>query len=155
NRGPDVVAPGLPVFKPGIDGDRKLQAASRSLPADALDNFLPLRFRRVDADDRQALAAEVFAPTLVPRVVLDAVDSAKGPEMQGDNLSPQSRQSQRLAVDPGIHIAQFRRPRPERLKFRQVDGRPLQLPPLLALHWRQRPDERLVQVRPPFFDLPV
>jgi hypothetical protein len=41
----------------------------------------------VNADDSDTLSCEPFVPALVPRVIMDAVDSAERPKVQDDDLA--------------------------------------------------------------------
>ena len=53
------------------------------------------------ADDGQARRVEFLIPTLIMRQVSDAVDAAKGPEVNHNHFSPQLTQGERFRVDPG------------------------------------------------------
>jgi hypothetical protein len=52
------------------------------------------------ADNRDALLAELLLPIPVTRVVVNAIDSAKRPEMQDDHLSFEVFPGKWLAVNP-------------------------------------------------------
>src|SRR5262249_22898864 len=86
---PDVIAPGLPGLEVSIDGNRKVQSVFFRLAADAVDDLLAFGLGRVNTDDRHTLATKLLLPTLVPRVIVDAVDSAKRPEVQDDDVAAQ------------------------------------------------------------------
>lgn len=73
--------------------------------------MLALSFRRVNADDRNTLLRKLFIPALVPRVIANAVDSAKGPKVEDHNLSAQIGQLKRLGIEPSFFrlVCQLRR----------------------------------------------
>jgi hypothetical protein len=52
------------------------------------------------ADDGNALLAKLLLPIPVTRVVVNAVDSAKGPEVHDDDLALEVFPRERFAVNP-------------------------------------------------------
>src|SRR5579883_999882 len=101
NTGPELIAPRLPNAAVVINDDGEFQAVVPSLGADAGCICLVGELRRVDADDRQPLAGVFLLPGLVDRVIVDAIDTAKGPEMDDHDLAAQIRELEGLALDPG------------------------------------------------------
>jgi hypothetical protein len=60
------------------------------------------------ADERDAFLGELLVPALVPRIVVDAVDSAEGPEVKDDHLTLEVAELDGLGVDPVRDPCQFR-----------------------------------------------
>lgn len=82
-----MIAPGLPGLAGAIHCNGIFDRMVFHLLAHAIDVFLAVGFRRVDAEDDDAFVAEIFVPTRVPRVIVNAVDSAKGPKMEGNDFA--------------------------------------------------------------------
>ena len=57
-----------------------------------------LRFRRMDAEDRQFLPRQSSVPRLIMRQVVDAIDAAKGQEMDDEHLPTEFFERERLGV---------------------------------------------------------
>src|SRR5262249_54599653 len=66
-----------------------------------------------------------------------AIDSAKGPEMEDDDLSATLFKRKRLGIDPRRHAAQLGCAGRERLQPGNVDRGAAQLQPELALRFRE------------------
>ena len=75
-------APRGPGLALRIDRDGIFHSGVFDFLAHGFGVLLAVGFRRVYADDRDALVGEVLMPARGPRVVANLVDSAEGPEMQ-------------------------------------------------------------------------
>ena len=75
---------------------------------EGIDAFFRFCLRRVNAKDYHTLAFEVLCDRLVPRVIVDAVDSAKGHEMDDDHLVFQALHGKPLGVDPSRDVLELR-----------------------------------------------
>src|SRR5262249_52980397 len=133
NGRPDRVAPGLPVLLLAVDSDRKREPMLAGAPANAGDDFLPFGLGGMHADHREIAFVEHCVPTLVPRVVVDTVDSTEGPEMERDDLPAKLLDRQRFGIDPIGYAAQLWCLRGERPQLRELDRLAAQLPPAVAL----------------------
>src|SRR5262249_2839613 len=56
----------------------------------------------------QSFRGILLMPAPVPGVVVNAVNSAEGPEVQGNNPATQALQGERFRVDPGFDIPHLR-----------------------------------------------
>ena len=104
--GPHIVGPCAPGLLAVVDGDRVGEAAVNHFCPEFLDVVLGFRFGRMNAENHQSLRGELVVPTLVPRVITDAVDSSVGKEIQGHDLTAQLFERQRFAVDPAVNFLQ-------------------------------------------------
>ncbi len=91
------MAPGLLI---DVDDDRKLKAFLFDCGSHI--GWIALRacFGTMDSQNGELLTAELLFPTLVPRVIANAVNSSKGKEVQGNDLATQVGQFQARSVDP-------------------------------------------------------
>ena len=105
--GPVLIPPRRPGFTVVVDGNRVVELVVFHLGPNARDVLLALGFRRMDTNDGDALLTELLLPFPVPGIVVDAIDSAKGPEVDDDDLPLQIFQRQRFAVDPVIEVLKY------------------------------------------------
>jgi hypothetical protein len=152
---PDRVAPSLPVLQSAVNGDREFESMLPSAFADLLDDLFPLGFGRVNADDRETLLIELFLPALVPRVVMDAVNSAERPEMERDDLPAKLGECERGGIDPDFDVAQLGSQGGQHLHFRQINRLPLQGRPAILLHGCQDGEHVRFEIAAQFFGLTV
>ena len=106
---PVLIAPGFPGLEFVVHRNRVFDPVVLHFFLNRTDVSLSFRLRRVDAQQRDVFLRELFVPTLVPRVVVDAVDSAISPEVQDNDLALQVREFNLFAVDPVADSLQFRR----------------------------------------------
>ena len=71
--------------------------------------LLKVEFWAMDADDHQAFVCVLSPQVLQEWVGVDAVDAAKGLEIDQNNAAAQFSHGQRTAIDPGIDAAELRR----------------------------------------------
>lgn len=128
-----MIGPGVPVFGRVIDRDGELQAIVLRLLLDLGDDFLAGGFGGMDAEDRQSFVREALMPTPVPGVIVDAVDSAEGPEVQSDDASPQPGQTERSRVDPGVDGSQLRGSNGDLSQAREIERLAPERRPVLLL----------------------
>lgn len=152
---PDVVTPGLPVLQFAVDGNGEFESMLPGAFAYALDDLFSFGFGRVNADDREALLTKLFLPTLVPRVIVDAVDSAECPEMECDDLPAELGEREGGRIDPGFHVAQLGSQGGQHRHLRQIDRLSLQGHPAIFLHGCQDGEQVPFEIVAQFFGLTV
>ena len=139
--GPHRVSPDVPILFVVVDDDGEVYLVFFCLLPNALDVALGRRFRRVDADDRQAVSEKIIVPFPVPGVIADAVNSPKRIKVNRHHPPAQILDFQRSRVDPVFRARDFRSfERQSLAESRRVDrfaqhGRPLV--PLVSGQGRQ------------------
>ena len=106
--GPHGVAPSVPRLLSLIDHNRIFKAMFLDILANIAWISLLFRFRRMDSQDCKLTTGKRFFPTLVPRVIAYAIDSAIGKEVKGNHFASQIAQLQTVGVDPLAAVDQFR-----------------------------------------------
>lgn len=81
NARPHIVGPCLPCLKSIVDGNGIDEAAVAGFCPQLFDVMLGFGLWRVNAENHQSLRRELVMPTLVPRVIMDAVNSSVGEEV--------------------------------------------------------------------------
>src|SRR4029078_1757945 len=87
NAGPHAVAPGVPVGFLVIDEDGKRQFFILELCLERFDTVLALSFGRVNTEERDFFAGELFLPLAIGGIVVDAVAAAEGKEMDDEDAA--------------------------------------------------------------------
>src|SRR5271166_2355770 len=87
DRRPVAVVPGLPVRPVVVDGDGELQSMLDRLRLDPIHVALARSLGRVDADDHHVLACVSLLPSLVMMVVVHAIITPNGPEVDQYDLA--------------------------------------------------------------------
>lgn len=97
---PNGVAPGVPRLHSRIDHDRMIELMFLDALANVVGVALGLCLRRVNAQNCEILTRKRLFPTLVPRVIAHAIDSAKSEKVERDNFPFEIVQGKGLGIDP-------------------------------------------------------
>src|SRR5439155_8491919 len=123
-----------------VDRDWVSDSQCLSLLADIVDVSLKRKFRRMDADHRQAFVAVFLSPGTNVGKRAQPVDAGKGPEVDENDFPSKVSRRQRLGIEPPSCAGKR-----SQLTFnRQLRGSGLELPHQLIVYsyrlpWRFHP----------------